>query len=105
VPRAHRDGIDYGLYDFFGKRGHHVGLDRTRQHAVDGNALGGGLQGESLGKAEESGFGGGAIGLADSAGLADERADVDYASGSSVEKMAEDCLGHEERSGQIYPED
>ena len=58
-----------------------------------------------LGKAEESGFGGGAIGPADSAGLADERADVDYASGSSVEKMAEDCLGHEERSGQIYPED
>src|ERR1700678_3117836 len=59
---VHRNGVDYGLDDFLGKRGHHVGLDRAGYHAVDGDALGGGLQSERLGQAEEAGLGGGGIG-------------------------------------------
>jgi nucleotide-binding universal stress UspA family protein len=41
---VHRDVIDSSLDDILGKRIHHVGPDRAGYHAVDGDALGSGLQ-------------------------------------------------------------
>src|SRR5690606_12918296 len=58
----------------------HGGFDETGRDAVDGDALAGGLARQGHGEAVQAGLGRGVVGLAEVAGLAADRADVDDAS-------------------------
>ena len=79
----------------------HLGGDVAGRDGVDGDALAGGLLREAHGQAEQAGLGGGVVGLADVAGLADDRADVDDAARSAVEHVLQDRPGQVERAGQV----
>src|ERR687894_716754 len=66
---------------------------------------GGGLLREAHGQAEQAGFGGGVVGLADVAGLADDRADVDDAARPAVEHVLQDRAGEVEGAGEVDLDD
>src|SRR4051812_39692356 len=90
---------------FLGDGLDHLGGDVAGCDGVDGDALAGGLLGEAHGQAEQAGFGGGVVGLADVAGLADDRADVDDAARSAVEHVLQDRPRQVERARQVDLDD
>jgi hypothetical protein len=59
----------------FGDGCHHLGVDEAGGDAVHDDALADCFQGQALGEPDQAGFGGGVVGLADAAGLTDDRAD------------------------------
>ena len=64
-----------------------------------------GLQREAHRQAEQAGLGRGVVGLADVAGLADDRADVDDAAGPAVQHVLQDRPRQVEGAGQVDLDD
>ena len=57
---------------------------------------------DRLRKTDQAGFGGGVVGLAEVAALADDRTDVDDTPELLLDHRLEDRLGHKKRPRQIY---
>src|SRR6476661_588863 len=88
-----------------GNGGDHLRGDVAGRDGDDGDALAGGLLRQAHGQAEQTCLGRGVVGLADVAGLADDRADVDDAPGSAVEHVLQDRSGQVERTGEVHLDD
>src|SRR5579871_2665369 len=110
---AKRDLLPDPLQRPFRHGGHHVGGHISGGDRVDGQPdtltrsaacppdLEDGLLGQRLGQAEQPGLGRGVVGLADLAGLADHRGNVDDPAGALLDHVFEGGLGHEEGAGQV----
>src|SRR5690242_15044581 len=110
---AQRDLLAYPVQSLLGHLGHHVGGDVAGGDRVDGQPdpvahrlvvpaqLEDRLFGHRLRESEQAGLGGGVVDLADVAGLADHRGDVDDPAGAALEHVLQRVLGHEERARQV----
>src|SRR5215469_7271549 len=97
--------------------GQHVRGDKAGRDRVDGQPdpisrralrpgeLEDGLFGQRLGQSEQAGLGRRVVGLADIAGLADDRGHVDDPSGTALDHVLDRRLGHEEGTGQVDRDD
>src|SRR5436309_2281629 len=102
---ADGNGGDDLVEDVLGHGGHHLGVGVAGGDAVDGDAFAGDLEGEAFGEAEQSRFGGGVVGLADVAGLADHGAEGDDPAETVLQHVVEDRLGQVEGAGEVDAQD
>ncbi len=88
-----------------GEDGGHGGFDVAGCHGIHGYRPTGELAGEGFGEADETGFGGGVVGLAGLSGFAYYGGDIDDAAPPVFDHLRHDGLSHEEGSGEVGGED
>src|SRR5215204_2606812 len=102
---ADRNGGDHLVEDLLGHGRDHLGGDEPGRDRVDRDPLAGRLKGQAVGQPEQARLGGGVVGLADVALLADDRADVDDPAVPAVQHVLEHGPAQVEGTGQVDMDD
>src|SRR5262249_55192923 len=100
-----RDLLYRCLLELLAENISHSGFDEAGSDRVTSNVARRDLAGDSFGQADESGFGGGVVGLSGLAHLAEDAADVDDASPAQPKHVGDDLLDAEISGSQIRLQD
>ena len=101
---VHRIGFDHRVHDVLRHGLIHIGIRRTRRHAVHGDALLGRFLGQRIGKADHGSLGGGVVALPHNAPYG-RRADIDDPAVALIPHVVNDLMAPEEGPVQIRVDD